>query len=283
MNEISLVRIPFCLDTGPEMSIQGELLHLPDHQALPVVIVCHSFMAFREWGFFPHVAQELAGAGFATLTFDFSLNGVAEGGRRITDFASFERNTVSQELSDLGSLLDALHDEGLGGPAVDTERIALLGHSRGGGVGILRAALDRRVSALVTWSAIASFDRWTHHQKQRWRSLGFLPLARDTIVSPLRLGIGLLEDIESHRDEFDLRVAAAKIEVPWLIIHGEADLTVPPREARELYDVASHTRAELEMLGAVGHLYNATSFDEDEYRTLNRVLTLTSHWLSRHL
>jgi dienelactone hydrolase len=282
MNERSPVVSAFRLDIGEGMSIQGEIRHLPGGRTrLPVVIVCHSFMAFREWGFFPHVGRELARKGFASLTFDFSLNGVAEGGKRITDFASFERNTFSQELSDLGKVIDALERGTIGGDAVDSSRIAVLGHSRGGGIGLLRASADARIKALVTWSAIAHFDRWTTHQKERWRASGRLPLARDETMSPLRLGVGLLEDLETHRTEFDLRLAAARIRVPWLIVHGEADVTVPPREARELYEAAPRSRAQIEMLGAVGHLYNAATYAEDEYRTLNQVLNLTSHWLSR--
>jgi len=265
------------------MSIHGELRHLEGGKRLPVVIVCHSFMAFRAWGFFPQVGRELARAGCAALTFDFSLNGVANGGQRITEFSAFERNTFSQELSDLGTLLDALERGELGSDLVDPTRIALLGHSRGGGIGLLRASIDPRVRALVTWSAIASLDRWTAHQKERWRSTGYLPLSRDPAVSPLRLGIGLLNDLEANRTEFDLLLAASRMHVPWLLVHGEADVTVPPKEARELYDAAPRASTQLELLPAVGHLYNASTSTEDDYRTLNQLLAVTSHWLSLHL
>jgi pimeloyl-ACP methyl ester carboxylesterase len=240
-------------------------------------------MAFKEWGFFPYFGLELARAGYAAVAFDFSGNGVAEGGKRITEFTSFAQNTFSRELADLGYLLDVLRAGELGGGVVDPGRIAVVGHSRGGGIGLLRASGDDRITALVTLSAIASFDRWTAHQKEQWRASGYLPLGRDATVSPLRLGIGLLGDLESNRSAFDLRAAAARIRVPWLIVHGEADVTVPPREARELYEASSHATTELAMLAAVGHLYNAASYDEDEYRTLNQVLNLTTHWLSRHL
>jgi dipeptidyl aminopeptidase/acylaminoacyl peptidase len=239
-------------------------------------------MAFKDWGFFPHLGRTLARSGFAVATFNFSLNGVRGHGRRITDFERFERNTFGRELDDLASVVDAAAAGWLAPDVARRDAIGLLGHSRGGGIAILQAAHDQRVSALVTLSAIASFDRWTPHQKQRWRTEGHLPLAKNTAVSPLRLGPGLLEEYEKRREEFNLLRAAAAVRVPWLILHGAADVTVPPKEAEALYAAADKHTARLAILDHVGHLYNASSSRDDGYATLDGLLDTTAAWFHQH-
>lgn len=235
-------------------------------------------MAFKDWGFFPYAGEQLALADFAVVSFNFSLNGVDGDGNRITLFSKFESNTVSRELHDLGTVVDAVASSGLNVGSVDPTRIGLLGHSRGGGLAILHAASDRRIGALATWSSIATFDRWTKHQKTLWRQRGFLPLAKDTTASPLRLGVGLLDDIEQRSEEFNVPSAASRLKIPWLLVHGRADVTVPSSEAGRLYEAADHSRTTLFLLDHVGHLYNAATADEDHYQTLKTIVGQTTNW-----
>jgi dienelactone hydrolase len=244
----------------------------------PVVVICHSFMAFKDWGFFPRVATRLAEAGLVSVAFNFSHNGVVGDGNRITDFGNFAENTFSLELDDLAALVDAI-DQGALPPEADPGRLVLLGHSRGGGIAIVHAARDPRVRALVTWSAIATFDRWTPHQKELWRRDGTLPLAKDSTVSPLRLGVGLLRDIEEHREALDIERAAAQVRRPWLLVHGREDRTVQLREAEALAAAADPSETTVRILDHVGHLFHAATGEEDGYRTLDSIIDVSSQWL----
>jgi hypothetical protein len=81
-------------------TIHGELRYSRGRQNLPVLIICHSFMAFKEWGFFPYASAWLAAKGFAVCTFNFSLNGVEGDNNRITRFDRFASNTFTRELED---------------------------------------------------------------------------------------------------------------------------------------------------------------------------------------
>jgi len=268
--------------------IHGDLRFQNRVEGKPIVIVCHSFMAFKDWGFFPFIGENLAKVGYLSLTFNFSHNGVANNDLRITDLERFERNTFSKELDDLRSVVDKVFKGELIVRAsnrkkyyIDSNKIALFGHSRGGGIAIIHAASDKRVNALVTMSAIAAFDRWTVHQKENWRRDGYLPLARDTSKSPLRLGINLLNDLDLHCERLDLVRAAAEIRVPWLIVHGDADVTVSTREAKELYAAADKSTTQLLLWEKVGHLYNAESPEIDNYGTLKKVLETIIFWLNK--
>jgi dienelactone hydrolase len=270
--------------------IRGDLRRGGNARGTPVVIVCHSFMAFKDWGFFPYIGEKLAQAGFVTFVFNFSHNGVQGDDDRITDFGKFEKNTFTKELEDLDAVVDACASGRIPSEAwmerdrsLEPRRIVLLGHSRGGGLAIVHAAADRRVNALVTLSAIAAFDRWTPHQKETWRRLGCYPLSRDTMASPLRIGIDVLKDLENHHDRLNVEKSAASLNIPWLILHGKADLTVQPREAEELFAAANRKTTELVLLDRVGHLYNAHAPARDNYTTLNETLQIIIHWLHKTL
>jgi pimeloyl-ACP methyl ester carboxylesterase len=236
-------------------------------------------MAFKDWGFFPYVAALLATNGYPTISFNFSGNGVAGDGNRITDFSGFAANTFGRELADLDTLLTAVAD-GRIGPKTGISSLVLLGHSRGAGIALLTASRDARVGGLITWAAIASFDRWTRHQKEKWREQGYLALARDSTVSPLRLGLNLLDELELHAEEYSLISAAARLRVPWLLLHGKADVTVSPREAEALYGAAHKEQTEFALIDHAGHLFNAASREEDNYNMLHTITDRTIHWLN---
>lgn len=283
MKGSAVVCEPFTLSSSQTGKLCGDLRYPADAPGpVQTIVICHSFMAFKDWGFFPVVAELLAEAGYASVIFNFSQNGVSCGGNRITDFDAFRENTFSRELADLTDVLDGISRGDIGKGIIEGKNPVLLGHSRGGGIAILQAAGDARVRGLATWSAISTFDRWTEHQKVLWRAQGYLPLAREVPASPLRLGLGLLNDLETHHNRLSVLSAASRIRVPWLILHGKADITVSPREAEALAGASGSASTTLTLLERTGHLFNARSEVEDHYRTLNGVLAVTITWLKEN-
>ena len=281
MSGTDLLSKQFGLSTSRGDTIYGDIRYTPGKRHTALMVVSHSFMAFKDWGFFPHVCREFVRRGYCTISFNFSWNGVAGHGRKISEFDKFSRNTFSRELEDLGFILQAIRERAILPAAVEQAPLVLFGHSRGGGISLLRAAMEKDIAAIVTWSAVATFERWTDHQRSLWRSRGSLPLARSATVSPLCLGLDLLADLESHREALDLLRAARLIRIPWLIVHGSEDMVVPIREAEALRHASP--AAEMVPVEGVGHLLNATTKKEDGYKTLDSVIELTDHWLKRVL
>ncbi len=219
------------------------------------VVILHGFKGFRRWGFFPHLARSLADAGHATVTFDFSRNGVGPGGEEFDELDAFAKNTFTRELDEVAQVVDALQTGRLPAPVPD--RIALLGHSRGGGTAILAAReLNDTIDALVTWAAVASFDRWGDEVKEEWRRTGRIHVANARTGQEMPLDIGLLEDLEQNRSRLDILAAAQQVEAPWSIIHGTRDESVPADEARKLH-AASATSTRLELIPDAGHTFGA--------------------------
>ncbi|MBM4166057.1 MAG: alpha/beta hydrolase [Ignavibacteria bacterium] len=254
---------------------------MDDGTKKPLVIICHGFMAFKDWGMFPFVGKEFAHHGFVSVVFNFSHNGIADNNKKITDYNAFEHNSISKELADIRSVTDELYDGSLKKNFFDTKTIALVAHSRGGGIAIVHASNDSRVSMLATWSSIARFDRWNTNQKIRWQKDGFLPASNRIQSHPLKLGIDFLNDMEYNAEKFCITTSASRLTIPWLIVQGTEDVITPLNEAHELLEHSNKTQTEFLLLHHVGHLYNA--FNEHDRTTVRHVVDVTAHFFQSKL
>jgi dienelactone hydrolase len=217
-------------------------------EPLPAIVFCHGFKGFKDWGPFPAWGRFLAEAGFASVLFNFSYNGVAaEAPTEFTELEKFEKNTFTRELDDLAAVIGAAASGHLPGPALDVAaesadesgRLGLMGHSRGGGTAILHAARSGRVRALVTWSAVSGFiERFRPEQISDWKEHGYTEVVNSRTGQTMRLGRVLYDDAQAHRDQLDVVGAASQVDVPWLIVHAGDDESVPFSEAQALLEAS---------------------------------------------
>jgi pimeloyl-ACP methyl ester carboxylesterase len=200
----------------------------------------------------------------------------------VTDLDAFRAATPSRDLDELLWLIDQLPE--VDERHIDPERVGLFGHSRGGAMAILAAAEPRlggRVAALVTWAALATFDRAAAAEKELWRRRGAFPFTNARTGQELEVGVEFLDDVERNVERLDVRRAAARIAAPWLIVHGERDETVPMAEGRELA-AAAPAADHLEVPGA-GHTFGATHPLAGPSRELITAMNATQTWFRRHL
>ena len=270
-------------ETGRPRPIVG-LVDLPDAPGTaPVAVLCHGFKGFCEWAFFPPLAELLRQRGLAVVRFNFTGSGVALGEDRVSDLQAFREQTITGDLDDLLAVVAALPR--LGGARFDLDRLGLLGHSRGGGAAILAAArpeLRERLRALVTWAAVSRFDRLPAAEVDAWRRSGEWLVVNARTGQELPVGLALLEDVERHLAELDLRAAAAQRHAPWLIVHGERDETVPVAEA-DVLAAAAAPPVELLKLADADHTFGARHPFAGPTPSLIAALNATQTWLLRHL
>jgi len=246
----------------------------------PAVMVVHGFKGFKDWGMFPLVAERLARAGLTAVSFNLSGSGVDDDGEASWP-ERFGQATYSGDLEDMRRVAAALAEGRLG--VAPTSVFGMLGHSRGGGEAILFAAEEPRVRALVTWAAIANVDRWPG-QAAAWRGAGSIPIRNARTGQVLPLYPDVLDDIEQHATALDIRAAAARITVPWLLLHGTGDESVPPSEAEALHQAAAHNAAlrHLPIEGA-GHTFGAAHPMFGIPPDLAVAIDESVKWLGRHL
>jgi len=242
--------------------VHGDVRYVEDGAVKPVVVFCHGFKGFKDWGPFPAWGRYLARSGFVAVHFNFSYNGVTpESPTEFTALDEFAENTYTRELDDVDAVIDAVATGAFPQAPADPERIGLLGHSRGGGIAILQAERDARVQALVTWSAVSGFaERFTEAQIQDWASKGYTEVLNSRTGQVLRLNKTLYDDTMAHREDLDVRAAAKRLDTPWLLVHASDDESVPFEEATRLEDL-SETAILVEAEG--GHTFGGAHPQEN--------------------
>jgi uncharacterized protein len=217
------------------------------------VIICHGFKGFAHWAFFPYLARALATAGLTALTFDFSGSGIGPDRESFTEPDAFAGNTFSREQEDIESVVDYARRMKIVG-----DRYGLFGHSRGGGMAIIyTAAHASEVASLVTWAAIGRTNWWTPEEATGWRQRGYSEITNSRTGQIMRLDTSLLDDVEVHGStKLNIAAAAAKVKVPWLIVHGTGDETVPASDGERLHAL-SPSASRLRLIEGANHVFGA--------------------------
>jgi len=211
-----------------------------DGRKKPIVVFSHGYRGFKDWGPYNLVADKFAEAGFVFVKFSFSHNGTTiEHPVDFVDLEAFGNDNISIELDDLGVVVDwALSDKlPVDINEADAEKLYLMGHSRGGGIAILKTREDKRVKKLCTWASLNEVSKyWTKEQLETIKRDGviYLPNQRTGQMMPIRWQ--MYENYHANLDRLFIPDAVRQLEVPFLIIHGTKDETVPVECAIEMKD-----------------------------------------------
>ena len=258
------------------LSIRGEV-YLAE-SALGSVVINHGFKGFGHWGFFPYLARTLAQDGLTAITFDFSGSGIGPDRESFTQTEAFANNTFSRELDDL----DLLEDHARRMKWIDG-KFGMFGHSRGGGTAILfTAAADSNVNSLVTWAAISYPKRWSPEDMLTWRQRGYTEITNSRTGQVMRLETDLLDDVELYgQTKLNIEAAAKKIRVPWLIVHGTDDETVPSSEAEHLHSLSTGVST-LRLIKGANHGFGAKHPFTEVPPMLEKVVLETAKFFVRN-
>jgi pimeloyl-ACP methyl ester carboxylesterase len=239
----------FRIESDEGLTIRGTIEVPDDVQAL--VVIVHGFKGFRQWGFFPWLSEQLAARRIGACRFDMSRNGVADDPERFEQLDLFAGDTYSIQLADLRGVV--AHCRSL--PALRSLPLFLMGHSRGGAIALLSARDIAPLHGIVTWSSIASADRWDDETKRQWRRDGHCDVVNARTHQAMRMSTAILDDYERNVERLDVRAATAALEVPLLVIHGGRDESVLSEEGRTL--AAKARDASLLIIEGATHTYNA--------------------------
>lgn len=267
----------------PGRVVRGRV-HLPADARgpLPWALVLHGFKGFMSWGFFPLLGERLARAGVAAVGFNTSGSGVGSDLETFSEPEAFRRATLTRQLEDV-ERVRALARSGELGP-LDPARAGIFGHSRGGGVALVHAAEAGDYRAVVTWAALDDFDRWDDATKASWRRAGELTVLNARTGQELPMGLEVLEDLEAHRERFDVLSACRRLRAPVLALHGTADEAVDPASLGRIAaalpdDVGSRAR----LLEGQGHTFGAVHPLGTVPPALEEALRESVEWLRAHL
>lgn len=237
--------------------ILTDVFYLENSKPKPIVVFSHGFKGFKDWGHFNRVAEKFAEAGFVFVKYSFSFNGTTpEHPEDFADLEAFGNNNISKELDDLGCVIDWIERNNDLEAEVDFSNLYLIGHSRGGGITILKANEDNRVKKAVTWAAVSDFERiMAVHDVEHWKREGAVYVMNARTNQQMPLYYQLCEDYYSNKKRFDILAAAGNLKIPFLIVHGTNDEGVPLENARSLH--RANQLSQILLVEGAGHTFGA--------------------------
>lgn len=214
-----------------------------------LVVLAHGVTGNKDRPHLVALAEGLSERGWPSVRISYSGNGESEG--------RFEDSCITKEVADLQSVIDA----------AGKVRVAYVGHSMGGAVGVLTAARDARIQVLVSLSGMTHTADFVKREfSDQVPGEGFMWDEPDHPFSKT-----YAEDLKMIGDTLS---AAEAVEQPWLLIHGDADDLVPIQDGRDAHEAAGGEKKFVEIPGA-GH-----SFDQTSYGVL---VNEVDAWLSKYL
>lgn len=264
----------FSISASGDTVLRGDLYHSALESENPVIVFCHGFKGFKDWGFFPFFGEQFSRAGYPVLTFNFSLNGIGEDLLNFTELEKFKENTFSREREDLDRIIAAGREGKLPGEN-DFSKIVLIGHSRGGFASISRAVDDGGVRGLVTLASICDVGKVRPEHEAKWRKDGVKYVLNGRTKQEMPLGVELLDDILSLQGAMER--STKQLTIPHLIIHGDADSAVRSDSAEKL--ASWSPRSELHLLEGADHVFGARHPFQGSTPHLDRVVELIETFL----
>ncbi|MDG4715307.1 alpha/beta hydrolase family protein [Winogradskyella marincola] len=223
----------------------------------PIVIFCHGYKGFKDWGAWNLMAKSIAEAGICVIKFNFSHNGgTMENPIDFPDLEAFGNNNYSLELDDLNDVINWATKTFKDNPFVDINNLILIGHSRGGGITILKSSKDERIKKLITLASVCDFSKRTSTigNLEEWKKLGVKYVINGRTKQQMPHYYQFYEDFKANEKQLDIEAAEKQLQVPHLIIHGNNDTSVSINEAYTLH--RWNPKSKLEIIEAADHVFN---------------------------
>ncbi|MFK8101459.1 MAG: alpha/beta hydrolase family protein [Saprospiraceae bacterium] len=237
-------------------SVLMDLYFEESEQKRPVVIFAHGFKGFKDWGHWEILAKHFAQAGYVFVKFNFSHNGTTpEDLLAFGDLEAFGENNYLKELEDLDQVLDKVVELAQTHKTIDLSRVSLIGHSRGGGIGLVKTAMDARIHLMICWASVSRLDyAWQDTaQLAAWKSKGVYYIRNGRTQQDMPLYYQLYETFKEEEELLDVARQVKSIDKPLLILHGTEDPAVPVLAAQQLH--RWNPSSELVLIEGANHVF----------------------------
>jgi pimeloyl-ACP methyl ester carboxylesterase len=230
-----------------------------DSTPKPVVIFCHGYKGFKDWGAWDLVASKFAEAGFFFVKFNFSHNGgTPQQPIDFPDLEAFAQNNFTKELDDLAAIIDLVETQNTFSSEIKAHTINLIGHSRGGGIVLIKAKEDSRIKKVVTWAGVSDFKsrfQTGTPMFNHWKETGVFYVENARTKQQLPHYFQFFEDFIKNENRLTIKQAVSSLQKPYLIVHGTNDTTVTLEEAKQLNKWSSNSK--LAIIKDANHVFGA--------------------------
>ena len=239
--------------------ILTDLFYKENELAKDIIIFCHGYKGYKDWGAWNLIAEAFAKENFFFVKMNFSHNGgTKENPIDFPDLEAFGQNNFTMELDDLDSVISWIADATSYKNEVNRSKITLIGHSRGGGIVVLKAAADKRISKVVSWAGVSDFAcRFpTGEALESWRNNGVDYILNSRTNQRMPHYFQFYTNFKENESSLTIKTAAQELAIPYLIVHGSQDETVSIKEAESLDNWCNESR--LEIIHGANHSFGSS-------------------------
>jgi len=224
-----------------------------------IILFCHGYKGFKDWGAWNIMAEKFAKSGFFFVKFNFSYNGgTMEQPIDFPDLEAFGKNNYTKELDDLEAVINwVLLNETIKKEA-DTNNINLLGHSRGGGIVLIKAEEDNRIKKVISLAGVSDYKVRFPKDKalNNWKKEGVYFVENGRTKQQMPHYFQFFTDFIENEERLTIKRAVKNLKIPHLIIHGSSDTSVSVEEAKQLHKW--NPKRKLEIIEGANHVFGVS-------------------------
>ncbi len=259
-------------------------LYYPENfeNKLPVILFLHGFKGFKDWGTFPAVCESMAEEGFAVIAMNFSLNGIGDNPLKFDRLDLFSRETFSQDLDDVGSMIKAVKKGEISDDIeLNPEKMGILGHSRGGQTAVAAAAEYDEIECLAAWSAVADYNkRWSEEMINDWQTKGVTEIVNGRTDQIMPMKRTVYDDAHENAARVIAINRVKELDIPSMFIHAKNDEAVSYKDAEQLFEACASEEKDIMLIPDTGHTFGGSHpFKGGELPgPLQKALKKTKRW-----
>jgi dienelactone hydrolase len=234
-------------------TIVYDVFYKADTKPKPLIIFCHGYKGYKDWGAWDLVAERFAEEGYFFLKFNFSHNGgTVQNPIDFPDLEAFAQNNFSNELDDLEAVINFISSTIDFENELNSKAISLIAHSRGAGIILIKASENLKIRNVITWAGVSDFKaRFMIGSVQfnDWKEKGITYIENSRTKQLMPHKFQFFQDFAANEERLTIKLAVQKLNVPLLIIQGSDDTTVTEVEANRLHQWNSKSELEIIKFG----------------------------------
>ncbi|WP_456378701.1 alpha/beta hydrolase family protein [Lutibacter sp.] len=242
---MEIIRNKVVKSTHHSKPIVTDLFYVKNNTKKPVVIFCHGYKGYKDWGAWNLAAEAFANKNLFFVKFNFSHNGgTLQNPIDFPDLEAFGENNLIIELNDLEDIIEWITTNPEFSNEIDLENITLIGHSRGGGIVTIKASENNKITKVITWAGVSDYGiRFPKgEQLKMWKKQGVSYVLNSRTHQKMPHLYQFYKNFKANENRLTIKNAVRKLKIPHLIIHGENDEVVLPTEAKNVHSWNSKSK-----------------------------------------
>ena len=140
----------------------------------------------------------------------------------------------------------------------DTGNINLLGHSRGGGIVLIKAEEDNRIKKVISLAGVSDYKvRFPQGiALNNWKKDGVYFVENGRTKQQMPHYFQFFTDFIENEERLTINRAVKNLKIPHLIIHGSGDTSVSVKEAKQLHKW--NPKSKLEIIEGANHVFGVS-------------------------